>query len=306
MHNSTRWALCILTLCLSITISCFVPFTPPTEEPTTLLMGLPTLLWAALLIGYVSLGLVFMRWADTLPGKASTLILLPPALPFWWFLWSVYSHTTDRRLIALLVNGLLLGYWVLSISYHQYQATKKSEPPKAPVIRSTTKPVEVEVIEATITVVGVLAVLGAIAHAMEKAKTAERKPTPPTLPTLTPEQQAKKEANRLLHDRMVAGLPTDHDWWFANGEEFYTLYSGDWLFNHFRRHNAEPFGYSFLVHTNNRVTFDHYNERGEFIGWTDDTGARHTMSSNFPSGDKRWPLFRRYIQPYLNYQKLKE
>lgn len=304
MHNSTRWALCILTLCISVTISSFVPFTPPLEEPTSLLMRLSTPWWATLLTGYVVLGLLFMRWTDTLSGKISALILLPPVLPFWWFAWSVYSHTTDSRTVALLITTLLMGYWGMAISYYQYQLMKPTTQPRQTSIETTSKPVEVEVIGAAITVVAVLAVIGAVAKAMERKK--EIPPSTPNLPVLTEEQKAREAANRALHDRLVLGLPTDHDWWFANGEEFYTFYSGGWTFNHFRRHNAEPFGYSFMVYTNDRVTIDHYNERSEFIGWTDDTGARHTMSSNFPSGDKRWPLFRRYIQPFLNYQKLKE
>jgi hypothetical protein len=248
--------------------------------------------------------MIFMRWTDTLSGKITALILLPPVLPFWWFLWCVYSHSLDSRIIALMMNGLLMGYWMISISLNKYQEAKKSEPDEMPVIRSTTKPIEVEVIGAAITVVAALAVIGAVAEAMERKK--EAPPSSPSLPELTEEQKAREAANRALHDRLVLGLPTDHDWWFANGEEFYTFYSGGWTFNHFRRHNAEPFGYSFLSFANGRVTIDHYNERGDFIGWTDDTGERHTMSSNFPSGDKRWPLFRRYIQPFLNYQKLKE
>jgi hypothetical protein len=51
-----------------------------------------------------------------------------------------------------------------------------------------------------------------------------------------------------------------------------------------------------------RATFNHYNEQGEWIGCTNDSGERYTVNSNGPSGDKRWPLFRRYIQPFLRYQ----
>lgn len=145
-----------------------------------------------------------------------------------------------------------------------------------------------------------LAVLGGILVAGAVKELMKPKPTPPPPPEPPkpkPPPRPPTEAELALA-RDLDRLDSDFDWAFSSGEEYYTLYDRDWVFQHFRRRDGKDFGMSIMGHEGSEIEIDHYNRGGEHRGFTNEQGERVNANGDVAGGDLVWPLYRQYIPFY--------